>query len=500
MEEKDKIYDFFRRHEHKLEQKPSVNAWDRLEAKLERHEQVQQQPNIAWHRYGGMVAAVFILVGAVTFLTIYSDSGQMKNAPIASADEHMVLAPLKDLPNEGSKNDFFKIVQYQKEYQNNFQRKISEGQVGWELKPRDIFKVNAVTRSIAGSLEKKKRGKEIQGNKNELDKGIANNNTKSETNTFYHNKPEGEEKTYEWNTDGTTEGFVSIPKEDDMISMNMTTVAQPELNIKDEIVEQRSVSVKSDVKSNTDDVADYKPAKPIITEEAAMVAPAPSIAATSTTTATSGGVNVPSAPAPGNSGSGVYVTTNQEKESIAPTSAEEIEEFIAYDVNDEEVATADGLLDNKDKKEEDPLSDFNWLLGDWTENTGNGTSIESWKKVDANTIKGQGELVANGVTLFSENMEIRNTSKGIIMLIPLDNKNKKTKYKLVSQNDRMIMFENKKVDFPNQLILYKNSKDDFTTIMQNSTEADNEPDASIYLQNRNILVNQKISRNLQRVK
>ena len=64
MKDNDKIYELFRRHEHKLDEKPSRRAWERLDARLDRHDARRVGPG--WFKYGGMVAAVAIIATVVS--------------------------------------------------------------------------------------------------------------------------------------------------------------------------------------------------------------------------------------------------------------------------------------------------------------------------------------------------------------------------------------------------------------------------------------------------
>lgn len=223
-------------------------------------------------------------------------------------------------------------------------------------------------------------------------------------------------------------------------------------------------------------------------------------------TAATSGVNYPSAPtiakeefkSKANDG-GIRGDVIEEQYEVQSESKvqETIYEDVSYEINKDDVTNLDQVSDDK---EINHLAIFDWMIGEWKENTPNGISIEKWEKVDSKTIKGKGSLIANGVTIFSEKMEIRKTNKGIYMLIPLDNSNKKTKYKMVSNTGNMIVFENNKVEFPTQLVIHQKSNNDFTTSLQNQVEDTPESSPAQFLQNRNQVVNQKITRNLQRVK
>ncbi len=483
MEEKDKIYDLFKRNEHKLEQKPSHRAWDRLESRLEKFEaeEVSSPPAIQpWYRYGGMVAAVLIMVVTASTLYINTNMNSSDKAQFASADSNIALSPLQDLPNLGSKNNFLKIVQYQKEYKDNFEQKISEGEVGWELIPRKTFAVKK--RAIAGNKPEKNNNK----------KSTASKKTFAEV-EIAKEIPELEE-TAVLSDFGTKFNHFS---------------PEPQNNGKKVIAETsvQTTSAKTDAKELLKDRDDERVEEEYaekIKEDKVMadaIVSAPTVTAPIRTHQSTSTV-VPS-PAPasaqdvsGNVGNGDYKTMDDAeiKEEITAI-ADEAEGYVSYDMNTE---TLESVVVETEKNE-NALDIFEWLIGSWEENTANGISMEKWEKVDDTTIKGEGQLVANGVTIFKEKMEIRKTNKGIFLFISLEKNNKKTKYKLISQTGRELIFENNKVDFPQQLVMYKNSKNDFTTIMQNSNISNTggaSPDN--YLQNRNQIMNQKVSRKMKR--
>ncbi len=483
MEEKDKIYELFRRNEHKLSRKPSQRAWERLDSRLDRHQQNRHRggTNSGWLKYSGMVAAVLIMVFTASVLTINTQMGE--KAQFASADEEMMAGELQDLPSMGEKSSFLKIVQYQKEYQNHFARKVTEGEVNWVLKPREentttIYKGEAIASNDI--IEK-----------DEIIEGIGNEKLrKNESNSLV--------STGAITSNGIDGHFGNdeiLLEDKQQVMSNMTSVKiQEDIAVRQEIDAMSKEDVfMFNVKTKDKESAQKESADIAIAEEnifkdqkVAASKPTPMPASPVMPTATS-------------TGNGAYVqemesTTTKESSSEAAADKE-----VEYELNAEEgFSMMDEVAENEG--EGNSMSIFNWLLGEWKENTSNGESKEEWVKIDDSTLVGQGSLVTNGVTIFSEKMEIRKIGDDFYMFITLDNSNKKTKYELVSHNNRMLLFENKKVDFPNQLVLYKNSKNNFTTTLQNSLDSNNAPGVGNYLQQRNQLVNQKISRNLKRVK
>lgn len=66
------LFDLFRKNEYGLNQKPSANAWRRLERRLDDH-QAQQRHN--FRRLFGMVAGLAFIIFIVGLLSVYTQDG-----------------------------------------------------------------------------------------------------------------------------------------------------------------------------------------------------------------------------------------------------------------------------------------------------------------------------------------------------------------------------------------------------------------------------------------
>ena len=145
------------------------------------------------------------------------------------------------------------------------------------------------------------------------------------------------------------------------------------------------------------------------------------------------------------------------------------------------------------------IQQFQWLTGKWEGNVNNQISVEQWRQVDERTLEGKGFLIVNGQSTFNEDMKIQEKKGDIYFIADLNGTGKKTKYKLVSNNEFQAVFENKKIDFPNQVVLQRNNLTNFSTIYQNTQPGIIKEEQQNYLLNRNYIQKEQVIRNLRRV-
>jgi hypothetical protein len=105
------------------------------------------------------------------------------------------------------------------------------------------------------------------------------------------------------------------------------------------------------------------------------------------------------------------------------------------------------------------VDDLKWMSGTWECSIWGGTFEESWSKPRAGTMVGSGRHMEGTTTGFMEFMSIE-PSNGVLtmwMLLgsPSAGDKKGVPFKLVSLTDGIATFENKKNDFPSQIIYSK---------------------------------------------
>jgi hypothetical protein len=103
------------------------------------------------------------------------------------------------------------------------------------------------------------------------------------------------------------------------------------------------------------------------------------------------------------------------------------------------------------------LPDFDWLVGKWINNQ-DSTALffENWTKNDEWNFIGKSFILANRDTVFFESIKLSFSDSGTYYSVAVRNQNYSdtVHFKLVSSENKIFIFENKKHDFP-QSITYQ---------------------------------------------
>ncbi len=450
MEEKDKIYDMFRRNEHKLTQRPSRRAWERLENRLDMHETPVRSYN--WARYGGMVAAVMVLVLTASLLIINNNTTD--KAQFAMNGDAVLL----DLPEAENASKYYKIVEYQVNYKTDFAANFSEGESGRSLAKRGGESISELKESVDGDME-----------------------SSSFTYTWVDIKDSRTSFEFDALSDVRMDGVTVGNTTNANITMDNAAGDVGFLPVEDYISDMEEMVKKPEGEGPIAE-AELKsaPQAPVIKPE--IVAP---VKSTSMEKESLEEVEMPApAPAPGRS-----------------MAAEESKTYEFEGADDDYMdAVTESVADVY--REQVSLDEFEWLLGTWKENLGEGdVSNEKWNRMDANTIVGHGWLSQNNEKVFSEDMTISSSDGEVYLFITLEEGSKPTRYKMVKRGRKKVTFRNNEVSFPKEIVFFHTSDKEFSTIMQNSSDDNLESQEQVdYMSNRNQLLNRKMIRNLVRVK
>lgn len=147
------------------------------------------------------------------------------------------------------------------------------------------------------------------------------------------------------------------------------------------------------------------------------------------------------------------------------------------------------------------LSDFDWLVGEWKCNSNRSQSREIWTRKNKQTLEGTGFLISStGDTVFSESLRIYSAGNKIYFETTLAQGQQPTQYNLKKLFSDQIIFENSKIDFPQQVILDRHSPNVYSFILQNEIPLGVSEAQHTYLNQRNKVVNQYIIRVMERAK
>lgn len=100
------------------------------------------------------------------------------------------------------------------------------------------------------------------------------------------------------------------------------------------------------------------------------------------------------------------------------------------------------------------LDDFQFLIGKWEGMREEMTLQELWKKENDKTLAGEGVVFSGPDTLFHEKLVLEVRDNEIYYVANVPNNKGSVSFKLVSSEKNIWRFENKKHDFPQEIIYH----------------------------------------------
>jgi len=115
---------------------------------------------------------------------------------------------------------------------------------------------------------------------------------------------------------------------------------------------------------------------------------------------------------------------------------------------------------NKAKKET-KIAVANWLIGKWENNSNQGNLSETWEKINDSLFTGTAYFIKENDTLHFEKIELKEKLDEIFYISTIigQNNNKPITFKLSSENQKQLVFENKKNDYPQKITYNQITKD-----------------------------------------
>lgn len=103
------------------------------------------------------------------------------------------------------------------------------------------------------------------------------------------------------------------------------------------------------------------------------------------------------------------------------------------------------------------LNKLAWMSGSWVSHSEGRQSEEHWTQPDAGTMFGVSRTISGGRTTFFEYLRIERTVDGIVYQASPKGRNPPTPFKLISCENKKVVFENPGHDFPQRVIYWRNT-------------------------------------------
>lgn len=112
-------------------------------------------------------------------------------------------------------------------------------------------------------------------------------------------------------------------------------------------------------------------------------------------------------------------------------------------------------------KEYKQLKKASWFLGNWENNSKEALFKENWSQINDSSYFAESIVVVEKDTVFYEKMDLYQVQDSLIMKISVkeQNKEKPVSFYMTKSNEKELVFENSKHDFPTKIIYTKITND-----------------------------------------
>ena len=119
---------------------------------------------------------------------------------------------------------------------------------------------------------------------------------------------------------------------------------------------------------------------------------------------------------------------------------------------------------NSERTEKEKIKSSNWLLGKWENKSVDGSLTESWKKINDSTFQGSSHFIKDKDTLHYESISLEQIEDSLYYKTTIkgQNNSKPVSLNQTLSDEKQLVFENIKNDYPQKINYTKISKNSFT--------------------------------------
>lgn len=114
--------------------------------------------------------------------------------------------------------------------------------------------------------------------------------------------------------------------------------------------------------------------------------------------------------------------------------------------------------------EKDKIKAADWLIGKWEYDTPEGTLTETWAKVNDSTFTGSSYFIKAKDTVHSETIKLQQNGEILIYnaTVKGQNNDSAVPFELTNSNEKALVFENPKHDYPQKITYTKGANNTLT--------------------------------------
>lgn len=105
------------------------------------------------------------------------------------------------------------------------------------------------------------------------------------------------------------------------------------------------------------------------------------------------------------------------------------------------------------------MLDFDWLIGTWQRETGNGIAYERWTKVSDRTFEGDGFSIVGDDTTHLEFLRLEQFGGEVFYVPKVAHNRYPVPFKLIRAEEGSFVFEHPEHDFPQRIIYQRQGED-----------------------------------------